>query len=52
MTINISLINWYRNRPWWVNVLTNLLLPISWGRGFDINTLAILFWILIANLIK
>jgi hypothetical protein len=50
--INIGLINWYYSRPWWANILINLLLPISWGRGFDVNILAILFWILVANLIK
>ena len=50
--INIGLIIWYHNRPWWANILINLLLPISWSRGLDVNVLAILFWILIANLIK
>lgn len=50
--ISIGLINWYRNRSWWANILINLLLPISWGQGFDVNVLAILFWTLIIILIK
>lgn len=50
--ISISLINWHYDRSWWTNILVNLLLPISWGQGFDINILAILFWILTIILIK
>ena len=50
--ISIGLINWYHNRPWWANIFINLLLPVSWGRGFDVNVLAILLWILVTNLVK
>lgn len=50
--MSIGLVNWYYNRPWWANILINLLLPISWGRGLDVNVLAIPLWIFIVGLIK
>lgn len=48
--MTIGLINWYINRPWWENVIRNIVCPIffNWhDHQIEINGLSVLLYVIL-----